>query len=504
MKAMRKLAVVAITFLMVLLTGTLAFASGDSTPETGSITIADPNTSATYKAYKIFDVEVDGNGQMTYTIDESSPWHSVLFDENHVSQFSGIEGNHENTPHTITKLEGFSAEKFAQFLLQEGGDISTTHIAYGQATPSVTISDLEPGYYLVTTTVDGTVQDKAALTNVLAGEDVTVQDKNDMLFDKTVDGVKEEPVHIGQTLNFEIDGKVPSIGQSDTSFTYLITDKMDDGLTFNSESIVIMVGDEQVVPMVITAANASLTGDQIRFTENGFELSLEMFERGKTAAGDDIVITYTADVNEDAASTISVNTAVLEYGNNPQHLLSKDSQTAVYTAKIVIDKCETGAPEQKVKGADFVLAKKDPNDDTKFLYYVATLDDTETEVVNVEWSADEDEATHRVTDITGRAEFRGIEAGTYYLIETQAPTGYTQLTDPVKVVVSTDGVTDVSLTADQVSIMLTNIVHVYNTPGSMMPSTGGIGRTIFFVLAGLLAVDVIVRVIRRRRSSDEE
>lgn len=502
----RKLAALALSILMVLLAGTVALAD----PATGSITVADPNTQAVYDAYKIFDAEVDANNNVVYKIASDSDWYDVLFDEDGSSLFPSLERDGNASPYTVKKLTGFSSEAFANYLKAHVADKTVTSSVNGNA-DSVTMDDLAPGYYLVTTTRGGNLQANAALTNVLEGEDVTIQDKNDIPFDKTVDDVKEKPVEIGQTLHFKIVGEVPIVAANETSFTYLITDKMDDGLTFDEGSLTVTIGtgdDARNITDVLTEVTnfaTPLSEDQIRYGANGktFEISLDMLTHGKDTdlQGKPITVEYTATVNEDAAATISVNTAILEYGNDPQHLISKDSQTAVYTAKIVIDKYETGAPEQKVKGAKFVLSR-DNNGTTE--YYKATLDQANNKVTDVEWITDRAQASVRETDTDGRCEFRGLNAGDYQLTEVEAPAGYTLLPAPVDVTVHTEGVTDVSLTSEQVSILLTNTVHINNTPGSMMPSTGGIGRTIFFVLAAIVAADVIFHVVRRRNATEEE
>lgn len=127
------------------------------------------------------------------------------------------------------------------------------------------------------------------------------------------------------------------------------------------------------------------------------------------------------------------------------------------------------------------------------LYYKA--DETSGEVT---WVAEADRdtaATKVITDADGAASFDGIADGTYYLEEVKAPTGYNLLTAPVEVVVNGAGATTTNLSA------LTVTKQIANNTGSLLPSTGGVGTTMMFIVGGALALGAAVLFVTKKRMS---
>ncbi len=501
----------------VLMALTLVFSFGATAFATGTITVANPGT-YNYVAYKIFDATED-DGEVSYTLAEDSEWKDVLLNADGSSKFDGLSFTGPTSgAYTVVKGNTFSAADFAEFLRGENDANLTGKTGTDFSAAEPITATVEPGYYLVISD-DGTDnQDKAALTTVLEDENVTIQNKNDMPFDKLVDDVKVEGVQIGDELDFTINGKVPTVEATDTVYIYLVSDTMDEGLTFDESSFSVTIGGDDVSLTVIRDPSAILTGDQVRFAPNAngktFELSLDMLNRvqnGDATAGDDVVISYTAKVNENAQAVVSENKAVLEYGNDPTDLTIKDSQTKNYTSKIMIDKYETGAPEQKLEGAKFVLYKEE-NGSTLYYYY----DEAAKEVQWIEESELKDDSDAAVsnpkdaanitivtTDTSGAASFIGLEDGAYKLLEIEAPAGYTRLTAPIDVEVDGEAATAVGLSDEQIVLALTNVANVANTPGTNLPSTGGIGTTIFYAAGAILFVGAAVVLIARKRSDAE-
>ena len=115
------------------------------------------------------------------------------------------------------------------------------------------------------------------------------------------------------------------------------------------------------------------------------------------------------------------------------------------------------------------------------------------------WVATQAEATEVETDTNGRAEFIGLADGTYQLVETAAPAGYTQLTEPIQVVIDGESSLNVNNTPEQIAMDLQQIVSVSNTPGSLIPSTGGMGTYLIYGV-GILAVIVAVARVALKRT----
>ncbi len=474
-----------------------------ATPQpTGSITIMEPADGVTYSAYQIFSV-TDDNGTLTYTA--ADPWKAAIIAALEAGELSGLQIAADGT---VTKLPYFKAADFAAWA-KENIPVGATAIPFAEASGKLTTGAVAPGYYLV---VPG-AGDLASLCTVL-NDEIAIQDKNDMPFDKQVEietGVwgNESGVNVGDTLNFRITGKVPTLPAEQESYFYLVSDYLTSGLDLTADSVVVKIGDTTLTLDRVYDPEAELTGNQIRYNyvdENdpatpddaaddrlcGFDLSIDMLALQADHAGDDVVITYTATVNENAIGVISENNAGLDYGDeNSQH--HKDSMTKHYTSTIIIDKFETGSPESKLPGAKFVLK----NAEGKF-YHV----DETTHVVT--WKDTQAEATEVTTDAEGGAQFGGLADGTYYLVETAAPSGYTVLTDPIEVVVDGSDSTAIGLNESEIFLALSEFVRVSNTPGSVLPSTGGIGTYIFYIVGGVLVAAAVVFVLmlsRERKKS---
>lgn len=125
------------------------------------------------------------------------------------------------------------------------------------------------------------------------------------------------------------------------------------------------------------------------------------------------------------------------------------------------------------------------------------------ENLKVKWVEDADAATKVVTDANGFAQFGYLQDGTYQLEETKAPIDYTKLLSPKEIVVDGSDATDKSLNASQRVDALTNIAYVENTPGTSLPSTGGVGATMMTIggIALILAAGAFL-VLRRRKEQE--
>ncbi|MDO5798851.1 MAG: SpaA isopeptide-forming pilin-related protein [Eubacteriales bacterium] len=99
------------------------------------------------------------------------------------------------------------------------------------------------------------------------------------------------------------------------------------------------------------------------------------------------------------------------------------------------------------------------------------------------------------TPTSGRFTIKGLDAGTYYLTETQQPAGYNKLKDPVKVVIKEDG----TITVGENTTTPVNEVKVENNTGSILPSTGGSGTTLIYILGAVLVLGSSVVLITKKR-----
>lgn len=474
MKRTRKLASLLLALVMVFALATTAFATEPVTPTTtGTITVDNPVAGRTYTAYKIFDVVYDAAKEhYSYTIDRSSAWFNTV--QNYTNGLTLTQVG-DTTAYVVTTTGAFSAPAFAEALktaLDADATTFTGKELTKSGTPekaSATVNEL--GYYFVSSNT-------GALCNLTTtNPDVTIHDKNDMPFEKTAD---QTDVEVGQTVNYTVTGKVPDY-TGFNAYTYKVADTMSEGLTFKKD-VKVTVGGADVSTACTVAYDANGNA-------NSFTVTIPVMNY---QIGAEIKVTYSAVVNENAIAVVSKNNAKLIYSNDPTTDSTNESEPVivnVYTSKIVIDKYETGKKTTKLPNAKFVLYKEEtPGTPASAVYY--KWNDTDKKV---EWVTDMTAATVMTTNDQGEATFGGLADGTYHLVETEAPAGYNPLTAPVPVTVagSSTDITKLSVTAE-----------VENKTGTTLPTTGGMGTTVFYVLGAVLVVGAGVLLVTKKRMSD--
>ena len=494
MKHARKLASLLLALVMVFALATTAFATGTvTTPTTGSITVDNPIKGQTYTAYKIFDVVYDAAKEhYSYTIDNTSPWFKTVNAyaiPDHGLTLTLVKGT---TTYVVTTTGAFSAPPFADALKAavDGKTGITLNVADGKATAT----NLDLGYYFVASST-------GALCNLTTtNPTVTIHDKNDMPFEKTDNKVSAD---VGETVNYTITGKVPDTTGFDT-YTYLITDTMSEGLTFQKD-VKVSIGETEITADTVTTwINYKPAAE----SATGFELTIPV-KSYQNQVGAEILVTYSALVNENAVEKISKNSATLTYSNNPstgEKTTTNPVEETVYSSKIVIDKVEKvaeGTTAKRLPGAEFVLCREAPNDEPQYaaVQYAAARNDIQNAIQyyrwdentkTVSWVYDIADATTMTTDKDGAASFDGLANGDYWLVETKAPAGYNQLDKPV--LVKVNGGT----TAAELSVTTT----VENQAGTLLPSTGGVGTTVFYVLGAVLVLGAVVLLVTKKRMND--
>lgn len=476
-----------------------AYATDPPSADSGScsITVGNPIEGVNYTAYKIFDVSFTADkNSYSYSIKTDSGWYD------YVKSYADTAGNGISISGatdgvcTVAVTTGFSAADFAKYLseketLPEGIEFQETGEGDGKV---ISAQNLSWGYYFVKGT-------KGALCNLTtADSNVTIHDKNDVPFTKTVSGgadstkPEEGGVEVGQTLTYTITGKVPDT-EGFENYVYKICDTMSEGLTFKKD-VKASIGGSEVTLTAVLDVDAELTGNQIRYKDNGFELSLNLKDKTFDSP---IEITYTATVNDKAVTQISENEAVLNYGRDTNQTTERTVQ--VFSAKINIDKYKNNPADAddksaKLAEAKFVLRKGSGAFAT---YYQGTFTEEGgvKKLTAVNWVSDVADATIVATDGNGAASFAGLKNGTYYLVETAAPEGYNLLKDPVEITLQG------SISEGGAPTGLTVTAQVANSEGKVLPTTGGIGTTIFYI-AGLILILAALTLLLVKRCRNKK
>lgn len=491
MKRVKRVLALLAALALVLAMAVPAFAA--STAATGdnagssSITIDGAVNEKTYTLYRIFDVASKTDDGMVYNV--TTAW-KPFFEGNG----AGTEYVEIDSLGQVKKLkkEGFAndsenAKAFAAAALawaKTQSNIAVASVTAGNNEAKFT--GLKEGYYLVDTTTGSL----CSVGNVTGSTAVTIKEKNGVpSVDKQVQedsdsswGDKND-AEIGQEVNFKTTINVTA----GNTTNYVLHDKMT-GLTYKADSI-------QITKANGTVALTQGTDYTIETPKDGCSFEIKFVNNGKLNAGDVVVVTYTATVNADAvvAGTGNTNETWLDYGNNG-HTTHDTTRTYVWEFKIY--KYTKGAGENETVAlphAEFVLYKK--SGETKS-YLTASGNKL------TGWTTEENSATKFTSDNNGNISISGLDAGEYYLKETKAPDGYNKLTDDIKVVLTKEY--NESTNVGTAFFAYSNVtkadkVEVENNAGTTLPSTGGMGTTVFYVVGGgLMAVAVVLLVTKKR------
>ena len=510
MKHIKKLASLLLVLVMVFALATTAFAE-----ETAySITINNSTAGHTYEAYQIF------TGDLHEGVLSNIVWGSGVSEAGQTAL--GDAAAKAETLKTEADAKAF-AKAVAPYLTTAAGSANT--VTDGK----YVISGLAAGYYLVKDQDGSLTGDNDSYTeyiiqvvgNVTATpkSDVPevqkkVKDINDSTDTTKTDWQDSADYDIGDSIPFQLKATLADNVSSYTTYKVVFHDTLSKGLTYNNDAKVYIDGTETNGFTVTATVNADGTTT----------LTVSCDDVKALGAGNSSVITveYTAKLNENAVlgSAGNPNEVYLEYSNNPNKSENGNNETGetpkdvviVFTYKTIINKVDS--ENKPLTGAAFKLEKlikgKDGAADTWTTVKEFTVDETTTSFT-----------------------FSGLDDGQYKLTETKTPAGYNTI-DPIYFVIeathdeTADAPTLKTLNAyltdangnkqtemkdgESVNIDLGTVdltagsitTTVVNKSGSELPSTGGIGTTIFYVLGGVLVLAAVVLLVTKKRMSGAE
>lgn len=455
----------------------------------------------TYEAYQVFSGDLASDGKTLSNIQ----WGSGV----KPFTYAG-ESDAAKIAEAISGQEADSAD--AKALSKVAGANLTTPAATAESSNGQAVLTVsKPGYYLVKDEDASQDGKDAAYTRFMMEVvgDVTAQVKNDKptvqkkvkdtndSTGTTTDWQDAADYDMGDTVPFQLTATLP-VRIADYDHYYVeFTDTLSAGLTFDEITLV-------------QADGTTLTDGQYQATTKQNEdgtttLSVIITDVKKVATitkDDDIVVEYNAKLNDKAVigSAGNPNSVELTYSNNPNDTgdgTTKPTDTGttpkdtvkVFTYQTIINKLNEN--KEALKGAGFTLSKKDKDDNWNTVKAISA-----------------GEAT--------RFEFKGLDAGNYKLEETTTPDGYNTI-KPIEFTIDAKYNTeaddpqltklsgDVTLGTAEFSSNLSDgslTAGIVNRKGSLLPSTGGMGTTILYVVGSILVLAAAVLLITKKRMDD--
>ena len=539
MKTVKRALALVLALTLLLAMSTTVFAADDTTY---TITINNTTTGHTYEAYQIFAgdlAEKDGK-----TILSNITWGNGITEAGKTALGNAAEK--AKTLKTADDAAAF-AKVVAPYLQNP-----TTSV---KGTGKYTISGLKAGYYLVKDT-QAPADDFYSAYIMEVVSNVEAEPKGDKpTVDKNIkdngETTEVNEASIGDTINYEVTSKVPDMAGY-TKYFFVLNDTMSKDLTFNND-VKVKIGETEL------AANAY----DVTSTANGdgttsIEIIFKNFIQYKDQTGSAITVTYSATLNQDASLDPvagNPNKVQLTYSNNsnvagdgdPQNPdkpgngvptgKTPESETKTYVTGIKLTKVDGADHSKTLTGAKFeitgdsvkvVLINKEVYKEASDGTYYILKNGTYTETVPSDKTASSYDSTttkyKKVTAVTkdtvntkinatgyvnenGVLTFEGLGEGTYTIKEIVAPEGYNLLKAPITVEIKANATFDKcewTVTADDKPVTADNNLYLYaflieNKSGAELPSTGGIGTTVFYVLGGVLVVCAGVLLITKRR-----
>lgn len=435
----------------------------------------------TYKVYKVFDATSDGtNSNISYKLNGKHMDPPIGFTVDKAGNVSYIgEGtNKELTQEDINHIKDY---------VKDDDPVAT--ITTTADDTYFKLENIPYGYYYIATTTGTLVTVDSTSPNV------TVEDKNTVpTLDKTITDVsagslddegKNALAQVGSTVSYSATIKVGEGAEG-----YVFHDDMGTGLELVEDSIKVKDNDDTVDEPTKDTDYTLYTKTQ----EDTIKIDFENAYTGKLAVGTTITITYDATVTSDALTVTSEagkNTASLDYGDSSGTNSTPTKKVEVYNAKFTVTKDQPDPNHDgqtiPLEGAGFIIKNK--KDGTFYKFTEATTGANATGA-KVDWVAREEDATVYTSDADGKVKpFTGLKDGEYTLIEKNVPAGYNKAADYEFTIEA----------KDYTQQNLERNTTVTNNKGIELPSTGGIGTTVFAV-AGLviMAGAAAVLVIKKR------
>ena len=499
MKKLKKLGSVLLALAVMFVMTSTAFAE-----TTYSLTIEGTKEGHTYDVYQIFTGDISGTAP-----------NYVLSNIKYGANYGGKTPGTKVPAEEISKIS--DAYAFVKGITLSGNPVQKDVASNAGST---TITGLLPGYYLVKDSKAVTGDDSATkyIVQVVGDTSVEVKSSVPSVTKKIIDTAEVDVAdyNIGDDVSFKLTGTLPSTLNDYSTYKYVFHDTLSEGLTLNAGSVKVYLDNGGSTRTDITE-KFNLTNSGNDFTVS----SANVKGIDGVTSNSKIVVEYTAKLNSSAQVGLqgNENEVYLEFANNPNQSgdgtvdtgRTPTDEVVVFTYELDVTKVDGKSTEKKLSGAQFKLknsagkwAKVDANNKI------------------TGWADTEAEGSTLTSGENGLFKIIGLDKGTYYLKETKAPIGYNLLEDEIALTIEAtlseisnySGTPAQALTGLTIKVnggtpadgvITTGIVSttVVNNAGTVLPSTGGIGTTLFYVIGGVLVLAAIVLLVTRRRMREE-
>lgn len=521
MKLIKKIAAIMFAFMMVFSLSTNAKAV--ETTGTGKITVNDAINGQTYTVYRILkldkdsyepNVEESGKDTGIYSYKPNGNWVNFLKDKTAKGGFDYIEIDENDYARWKGDDNDSRRAEFAKRALawakEHANDTDTsTKIGAVNSLPAngntVEFTGLDLGYYLV----DSSVGALCSLTTT--NETAVVNEKNNVpTINKYVHKANGEflspnvmkknyTAFYGETITFNV-----VINNFKGADNLIIKDNFGDKIKLVTTSdgnfvptiTLCKFNNDQLEDVINLRNNTDFT-----ITKNDTDFTFKFLEAGNKKLQEhldfDLFITYNAVVNSGVGIEDIVNTAILTYGDN------NTTQDKAYVGSLnipVLKYTKHGGTVKNLADAQFGLYKEQNCENVlKF-----TKDNTTN---SYNYDTNGDVTTTLTSDENGKIQIKGLAEGTYYLKEIKAPKGYNLLKNPIEVtIVPVVDTTTNKITAEKITVKKDGTtkevtkVEVENNTGSLLPSTGGMGTTLIYLIGGALVLGSGIVLANKKRA----